>query len=285
MLSFRELIREVPIASHVRDFASAIVMATHPQWEQAPDVARRFVRYGASPRGAQALVLGAKVRALAEGRYNVSVGGHQGAGGAGAAPSRDPELRGRGRGNRHRHADLPGHRRRRGGRRPEPRTLSSLVAGGAHDRVATDRRPPAPYRGGRSAAAGPEYYGLRGAFWGAVAAVAVLLAKHALAGRAPWIAASLMVLGGLAGIVYGAARGIRRGGRRAGRRPGVRSGRPCRDDARVGRPPGPHAARRRADRGHRRAASRACEIKRVVKRVVSRVKVSFCSFPVLAAWS
>ena len=72
VMSFRELIREVPIASHVRDFASAIVMATHPQWEQAPDVARRFVRYGASPRGAQALVLGAKVRALAEGRYNVS---------------------------------------------------------------------------------------------------------------------------------------------------------------------------------------------------------------------
>jgi len=72
VLAFRELIREVPIASHVRDFASAIVMATHPQWEGAPDVARRFVRYGASPRGAQALVLGAKVRALAEGRYNVS---------------------------------------------------------------------------------------------------------------------------------------------------------------------------------------------------------------------
>src|SRR5262244_27443 len=72
VLSFRELIREVPIASHVRDFASAIVMATHPQWEGAPDVARRFVRYGASPRGAQALVLGAKVRALAEGRFNVS---------------------------------------------------------------------------------------------------------------------------------------------------------------------------------------------------------------------
>jgi len=73
VLAFRELIREVPIVSHVRDFASAIVMATHPQWEQAPDVARRFVRYGASPRGAQALVLGAKVRALADGRYNVSL--------------------------------------------------------------------------------------------------------------------------------------------------------------------------------------------------------------------
>src|SRR2546428_4682416 len=73
VLSFRELIREVPIASHVRDFASAIVMATHPRWEQAPEVPRRFGPYGARPRGAQALVLGAKVRALAEGRYNVSV--------------------------------------------------------------------------------------------------------------------------------------------------------------------------------------------------------------------
>ena len=72
VMAFRELVREVPIATHVRDFASAIVMATHPQWPQSPDVTRRFVRYGASPRGAQALVLGAKVRALSEGRYNVS---------------------------------------------------------------------------------------------------------------------------------------------------------------------------------------------------------------------
>ena len=47
-------------------------MATHPQWADAPEVTRRFVRYGASPRGAQALILGGKVRALAEGRYNVS---------------------------------------------------------------------------------------------------------------------------------------------------------------------------------------------------------------------
>src|SRR2546426_4507803 len=73
VMAFRELIREVPIAAHVRDLASTIIMATHPLWEHAPDVARRFVRYGASPRGAQALVLGAKVRALADGRYNVSV--------------------------------------------------------------------------------------------------------------------------------------------------------------------------------------------------------------------
>src|SRR2546427_7947834 len=73
VLGFRELGREVPIASHVRDLASLIVLSTHPQWEHAPEPARRFVRYGGRSRGAQALVLGAKVRALAEGRYNVSV--------------------------------------------------------------------------------------------------------------------------------------------------------------------------------------------------------------------
>ena len=73
VLAFRELIREVPVASHVRDFASGIVMATHPQAGDAPEVSRRFVRYGSSPRGAQALILGGKVRALSEGRYNVSV--------------------------------------------------------------------------------------------------------------------------------------------------------------------------------------------------------------------
>jgi MoxR-like ATPase len=72
VLAFRELIREVPIASHVRDFASTIVMATHPEWAGAPEATRRFIRYGASPRGAQALVLGAKVLALSQGRYNVS---------------------------------------------------------------------------------------------------------------------------------------------------------------------------------------------------------------------
>ena len=73
VLGFRELIREVPIATHVRDFATRMVMATHPQWEGAPAATKRFVRYGASPCGAQGLVLGAKVRALTEGRYNVSL--------------------------------------------------------------------------------------------------------------------------------------------------------------------------------------------------------------------
>jgi MoxR-like ATPase len=73
VLAYRELIREVPVASHVRDLASLVVMCTHPEWDQAPEPARRFIRYGASPRGAQALILGAKVRALSEGRFNVSV--------------------------------------------------------------------------------------------------------------------------------------------------------------------------------------------------------------------
>ena len=72
VLSFRELIREVPIASHVRDLASTIVMATHPAWDRSPEATRRFVRYGASPRGAQALVIGGKIRALLDNRVHVS---------------------------------------------------------------------------------------------------------------------------------------------------------------------------------------------------------------------
>src|SRR5260370_17080290 len=64
VLSMRELVREIPIATHVRDLASFIVLGTHPQWERAPESARRSIRYGPSPRGAQALVLAPKVRAL-----------------------------------------------------------------------------------------------------------------------------------------------------------------------------------------------------------------------------
>jgi MoxR-like ATPase len=72
-LAARELVREVPIAAHVRQFAATLVMATHPQWEEAPDITRRYIRYGASPRAAQALVLGAKVLALRAGRFAVSI--------------------------------------------------------------------------------------------------------------------------------------------------------------------------------------------------------------------
>src|SRR5262249_38313517 len=57
-----------------------------------------------------------------------------------------------------------------------------------------------------------EYYCLRGVFWGAVAGVAVLLSKHALGMKAAWVAAGLMVLGALAGAVFGASRRVRRRG-------------------------------------------------------------------------
>lgn len=72
VLRLREIAREVPVAENVLDFALSLVMATHPETDQAPDVARRYVRYGSSPRGAQALIGAAKVLALLAGRYNVA---------------------------------------------------------------------------------------------------------------------------------------------------------------------------------------------------------------------
>jgi MoxR-like ATPase len=66
------LVREVPVATHVKDYAVRIVLATHPQTATAVPIVNRFLRFGSSPRGAQTLVLAAKVRALAEGRFNVS---------------------------------------------------------------------------------------------------------------------------------------------------------------------------------------------------------------------
>ncbi len=66
------LARQVPIASHVTDYVVRLVLATHPEGELATPTVRQYVRYGVSPRGAQAIVLGAKIRALLEGRLNVS---------------------------------------------------------------------------------------------------------------------------------------------------------------------------------------------------------------------
>ena len=65
--------RAVPIATHVKEYAVHLLLATHPEQEDAPDLVRKYVRYGASPRGLQALIMSAKVRALLEGRYNVSL--------------------------------------------------------------------------------------------------------------------------------------------------------------------------------------------------------------------
>jgi MoxR-like ATPase len=68
---WQQLVREVLISPPVQDYAIRLVMATHPQGEFAVADTNRYIRCGASPRGAQALVLAAKVRALLEARYNV----------------------------------------------------------------------------------------------------------------------------------------------------------------------------------------------------------------------
>ncbi len=73
VLAMQHLARAVPIAPHVTAYAVALLAATHPDQPRAPELVREYVRYGGSPRGAQALVAGAKVRALLDGRFNVSV--------------------------------------------------------------------------------------------------------------------------------------------------------------------------------------------------------------------
>src|SRR3954454_21133736 len=72
ILQWQALIREVLLAPPVQDYAIRLVLATHPQGEFAAGDTNRFLRFGASPRAAQAIVLASKVRALLQGRYNVS---------------------------------------------------------------------------------------------------------------------------------------------------------------------------------------------------------------------
>ena len=71
LVSLQALVRGVPIASHVKDYAVRLVLATHPGTPTAAAVASQYLRFGSSPRGAQVLVLAAKVRALTQGRFNV----------------------------------------------------------------------------------------------------------------------------------------------------------------------------------------------------------------------
>jgi MoxR-like ATPase len=67
-----ELARDLPIARPVLSFAVRLITRTHPDTGDAPESTKKYVRYGASPRGLQALVLGAKIRAVLEGRFNVA---------------------------------------------------------------------------------------------------------------------------------------------------------------------------------------------------------------------
>jgi MoxR-like ATPase len=72
ILEAQTLIRDCIVAPHVKEYAARLVLATHPQGEYAPNITNQYVRCGASPRAAQALLLGGKVRALTDGRYHVS---------------------------------------------------------------------------------------------------------------------------------------------------------------------------------------------------------------------
>jgi MoxR-like ATPase len=73
ILRMQALVRRVPVARHVQDYAIRVVLGTHPEGADAPEICKRFVRFGASPRGAQSVLLAAKIRALFEGRFAASV--------------------------------------------------------------------------------------------------------------------------------------------------------------------------------------------------------------------
>src|SRR5262249_3538637 len=73
LLEMQRLGREVPIARHVQDYAVRVLQATHPTEKDAIDAVKRFVKFGSSPRGAQALLLAAKIRALFDGRFAASI--------------------------------------------------------------------------------------------------------------------------------------------------------------------------------------------------------------------
>jgi MoxR-like ATPase len=72
MLELQRLVRQVPVASHVKDYAVRLVMATHPKTQTAAPISNQYLRFGSSPRGAQTLILAGKVRALTQARFNVS---------------------------------------------------------------------------------------------------------------------------------------------------------------------------------------------------------------------
>ena len=72
LLKWQQMVRHVVLAPHVQDYLVRLNLATHPDGPHSVDATNQYVRWGASPRGAQTLALAAKVRALLEGRYNIS---------------------------------------------------------------------------------------------------------------------------------------------------------------------------------------------------------------------
>ena len=72
IVELSKLARQIPIAAELRRYAIALVLGTHPESEHATDLTRRYVRYGSSPRGAQAIILASKIRAILDHRYHVA---------------------------------------------------------------------------------------------------------------------------------------------------------------------------------------------------------------------
>lgn len=72
ILEIRNNLKKVPMSRPVEDYALKVVLATHADYEKAPELSKRYIRYGASPRAAQAIISASRVRAVMEGRYNVS---------------------------------------------------------------------------------------------------------------------------------------------------------------------------------------------------------------------
>ena len=73
ILHMRKVVRDVAVSRHVKDYAIRVLEATHPDRASAPEKVQRFVRFGASPRGAQAMLLAAKIHALFDGRFSAAV--------------------------------------------------------------------------------------------------------------------------------------------------------------------------------------------------------------------
>jgi len=73
ILSMQHLARQTPIATHVTAYGARLLRATHPDTPEASTMTKRYVRYGGSPRGLQAMILAGKIMALLDGRYNVAL--------------------------------------------------------------------------------------------------------------------------------------------------------------------------------------------------------------------
>lgn len=72
VIGMGQLALSTPIPTHVSEYVAHLIVASHPESEESPQMVKDYARYGASPRGAQALIIGAKINALLEGRFNVS---------------------------------------------------------------------------------------------------------------------------------------------------------------------------------------------------------------------